>query len=154
MPSQSCRDVHTTAPNDEFNPHGFLGFITYIRCPEHIHASCAALASPWHIDRDEVGYRENGRYSLPLLSTVFYPHVSCAGGELLVADNPPMQEGQTGPPPRFRSVISIPPAVNRLVVFSPGILHRINQLEGERYSIAVNIWQSESLTKQDSAPLA
>jgi hypothetical protein len=40
------------------------------------------------------------------------------------------------------------------VVFSPGILHRINQFEGERYSIAVNIWQSESLTKQDSAPLA
>ena len=93
MPSQSCRDVHTTAPNDEFNPGGFLGLITYIRCPEHIHASSAALASPWHIDRDEVGYRENGRYSLPLLSTVFYPHVSCAGGELLVADNPPMQEG-------------------------------------------------------------
>ena len=25
---------------------------------------------------------------LPLLSTVFYPHVSRAGGELLVADNP------------------------------------------------------------------
>ena len=119
MPSQSCRDVHTTAPIDEFNPGGFLGFITYIRCPEHIHASSAALASPWHIDRDEVGYRENGRYSLPLLSTVFYPHVSCAGGELLVADNPPMQEGKTGPPPRFRSVISIPPAVNRLVVFPP-----------------------------------
>ena len=108
----------------------------------------------WHIDKDEVGYRENGRYALPLLSTVFYPHVSCAGGELLVADNPPMQAGQTGPPPRFRSVISIPPAVNRLVVFSPGILHRINQLEGERYSIAVNIWQSESLTTQDSAPPA
>ena len=108
----------------------------------------------WHIDKDEVSYRENGRYSLPLLSTVFYPHVSCAGGELLVADNPPIQESQTGPPPRFRSVISIPPAVNRLVVFSPGILHRINQLEGERYSIAVNIWQSEPLTTKDSAPLA
>ena len=27
----------------------------------------------WHIDKDEVSYRENGRYSLPLLSTVFYP---------------------------------------------------------------------------------
>ena len=84
----------------------------------------------------------------------FLPHLSCAGSELLVADNPPMQEGQTGPPPRFCSVISIPPAVNRLVVFSPGIFHRINQLEGERYSIAVNIWQSESLTTQDSAPPA
>ena len=56
-----------------------------------------------HIDKDEVSCRENGRYSLPLLSTGFYPHVSCTGGELLVADNPPIQEGQTGPPPRFHS---------------------------------------------------
>jgi hypothetical protein len=27
----------------------------------------------WNIDKDEVGYRENGRYALPLLSTVFTP---------------------------------------------------------------------------------
>jgi len=108
----------------------------------------------WHIDKDEVNFRENGRHSLPLLSKVFYPHVSCIRGELLAADKPPMQEGQTVPPPRFHSVISIPPAVNRLVVFSPGILHRINQFEGESYSIAANIWQSEPLTTQDSAPPA
>ena len=108
----------------------------------------------WHIDKDEVGYRENGRYSLPLLSTVFYPHVSCAGGELLVADNPPVAPDQTGPPPQFRSVISIPPVVNRLVIFSPGILHRINPLEGERYSVAVNLWGHEPLTTPESAPPA
>ena len=108
----------------------------------------------WHIDKDEAEYRRSGQYALPLLSTVFYPHVSCAGGELLVADNPPVKEGQTAPPPRFRSVISIPPVVNRLVVFSPGIVHRINPFEGERCSIAVNIWQSEPLTTQESAPPA
>ena len=108
----------------------------------------------WHIDKDEAEYRRSGQYALPLLSTVFYPHVSCAGGELLVADNPPVKEGQTAPPPRFRSVISIPPVANRLVVFSPGIVHRINPFEGERYSIAVNIWQSEPLTTQESAPPA
>ena len=107
-----------------------------------------------HIDKDEVSCRENGRYSLPLLSTGFYPHVSCTGGELLVADNPPMQEGQTGPPPRFRSVISIPPVVNRLVIFSPGILHSINPLQGERYSVAVNLWGHEPLTTPESAPPA
>ena len=108
----------------------------------------------WHIDKDEVGYRENGRYSLPLLSTVFYPHVSCAGGELLVADNPPVTQEQTGPPPHFRSVISVPPVLNRLVIFPPGILHRINPLEGERYSLAVNLWSHEPLTTQESAPPA
>ena len=48
------------------------------------------------------------------------------GGELLVADNPPIKNGYQEPLPTFRSVISIPPVVNRLVLFSPGILHRIN----------------------------
>ena len=63
----------------------------------------------WHIDKDEAEGRTSGSYVLPLLSTVFYPHVSCAGGELLVADNPPIAEGYVGPLPVFRSVISIPP---------------------------------------------
>ena len=40
-------------------------------------------------------------------------------------------------------MISIPPVVNRLVLFSPGILHRINPFEGERYSVAVNMWHKE-----------
>ena len=100
----------------------------------------------WHIDKDELEGRRSGRFVLPLLSTVFYPHVSCAGGELLVADNPPIANGYEGPLPMFRSVISIPPVVNRLVLFSPGILHRINPFEGERYSVAVNIWEQAPLT--------
>ena len=100
----------------------------------------------WHIDKDELEGRRSGRFLLPLLSTVFYPHVSCAGGELLVADSPPIENGYQGPLPTFRSVISIPPVVNRLVLFSPGILHRINPFEGERYSVAVNIWEQAPLT--------
>ena len=100
----------------------------------------------WHIDKDELEGRRSGRFVLPLLSTVFYPHVSCAGGELLVADNPPIANGYEGPLPTFRSVISIPPVVNRLVLFSPGILHRINPFEGERYSVAANIWEQAPLT--------
>lgn len=103
----------------------------------------------WHIDKDEAEGINSGRYQLPLLSTVFYPHVSCAGGELLIADNPPIPDGHKGPLPRFRSVISIPPVVNRLVLFSPGILHRINPFEGERYSVAVNIWKQPTLTRPD-----
>ena len=96
----------------------------------------------WHIDKDELEGRRSGRFLLPLLST-FYPHVSCAGGELLVADSPPIENGYQGPLPTFGSVISIPPVMNRLVLFSPGILHRINPFEGERYSVAVNIWDKE-----------
>ena len=93
-------------------------------------------------------------FVLPLLSTVFYLHVSCAGGELLVADNPPIENGYHGPLPTFRSVISIPPVVNRLVLFSPGILHRINPFEGERYSVAVNIWEQAPLTTTAAEPPA
>ena len=106
----------------------------------------------WHIDKDEIEGRRSGAYVLPLLSTVFYPHMSCAGGELLLADNPPIPTGHTGPLPQFRSVISIPPVRNRLVLFSPGLLHRINAFEGERYSVAVNIWAQEPLTTSASAP--
>ena len=108
----------------------------------------------WHIDKDELEGRCSGRFLLPLLSTVFYPHVSCAGGELLVADNPPIENGYEGPLPTFRSVISIPPVVNRLVLFSPGILHRINPFEGERYSVAMNIWAQAPLTTTAAEPPA
>ena len=108
----------------------------------------------WHIDKDELEGQRSGRFVLPLLSTVFYPHVSCAGGELLVADSPPIENGYQGPLPTFRSVISIPPVVNRLVLFSPGILHRINPFEGERYSVAVNIWEQAPLTTTAAEPPA
>ena len=108
----------------------------------------------WHIDKDELEGRRSGRFLLPLVSTVFYPHVRCAGGELLVADNPPIENGYQGPLPTFRSVISIPPVVNRLVLFSPGILHRINPFEGERYSVAVNIWEQAPLTTTAAEPPA
>ena len=99
----------------------------------------------WHIDKDEAEQRISGTYQLPVLSTVFYPHVSCAGGELLVADNIPLSTGQRAAMPVFNSVISIPPRRNRLVLFSAGILHCINQFDGERYSVAANVWEAEPL---------
>ena len=106
----------------------------------------------WHIDKDEAEQRSSGRYQLPMLSTVFYPHVSCAGGELLVADNIPMSSGQGADLPIFNSVISIPPLRNRLVLFSAGVLHRINQFNGERYSVAANLWEAEPLNIPMSSP--
>ena len=98
----------------------------------------------WHIDKDEAEGRRSGRYVLPLMSTVFYPHVSCAGGELLLADHTPIEDGSSGPLPQFCSVITIPPVLNRLVLFSPGLLHRINPFDGERYSLAANAWTHQS----------
>ena len=107
----------------------------------------------WHIDKDEAEQRSTGTYQLPMLSTVFYPHISCAGGELLVADNIPVSSGQGADLPIFNSVISIPPLRNRLVLFSAGVLHRINQFDGERYSAAANLWEAEPLNTPMSSPL-
>jgi hypothetical protein len=59
---------------------------------------------------------------------------------LLIADNAPVQQNSPIASPSFRSVISVPPVVNRVVLFSAGVLHRINPFEGERYSVAVNVW--------------
>ena len=106
----------------------------------------------WHIDKDEALAVESGQYKLPMLSTVFYPHSRCAGGELLIADSQPAQVGSPVGLPPFRSVISVPPIVNRLVIFSAGVLHRINPFEGERYSLAVNVW-GQALS-QDGGPSA
>ena len=84
---------------------------------------------------------------------MFYPHVSSAGGELLVADSPPIENG-------YQGLTHIPlgdpirPVVNRLVLFYPGILHRINPFEGERYSVAVNIWEQAPLTTTAARPTA
>ena len=108
----------------------------------------------WHIDKDEVEGRRSGGCLLPLLSTVFYPHVSCAGGELLLADNTPITSGHSGPLPQFRSVISIPPVRNRLVLFSPGLLHRNNPLEGDRYSEPENITPQQPHTTPPTPPPA
>ena len=59
---------------------------------------------------------------------------------MLIADNAPVQQNSPIASPNFRSVISVPPVVNRVVLFSAGMLHRINPFEGERYSVAVNVW--------------
>ena len=109
----------------------------------------------WHIDKDELEGQRSGRLFCAAVAVHrVLPHVSCAGGELLVADNPPIENGYQGPLPTFRSLISIPPVVNRLVLFCPGILHRINPFEGERYSVAVNIWEQAPLTTTAAEPPA
>ena len=143
------RSVHAPAAVEDFETYltAFLHHVLepFIPDPYDIEWWCNTNNDlDWHIDKDEAEGRRSGRYILPLMSTVFYPHVSCAGGELLLANHPPVENGSSGPLPTFRSVITIPPVINRLVVFSPGLLHRINPLEGERYSVAANAWSPQS----------
>ena len=97
----------------------------------------------WHIDKDEKEFEKTKRYILPMLSTVFYPYVDCKDGELLIACNDPIKQGHTGKINNFTDKISINPIENRLVVFSPGLLHRVMPFKGNRYSFAANIWIDE-----------
>ena len=94
----------------------------------------------WHIDKDEKEFEATNRYLLPLLSTVFYPYVDCSDGELLIACHHPIKQGHIGKIPKFTDKLTIKPASNRLVIFEPGLLHRVMPFEGNRYSFAANIW--------------
>jgi hypothetical protein len=102
----------------------------------------------WHIDKDETLVIRQQQLSLPLFSTVYYPRVNCHGGELLLhdpaCDGARLLSGAADPsydPTLINEIIRIPPRANRLVLFSPGILHKINDFAGVRYSLAMNIWE-------------
>ena len=47
----------------------------------------------------------------------------------------------------IRNIIRIPAKENRLVVFTPGLVHRVNAFSGIRYSLAVNIWEERPIMK-------
>ena len=94
----------------------------------------------WHIDKNESDFLTSKVYHLPLLSTVFYPFSDCIHGELLVGSHLPIEQGHVGRLPGFTSSTMIPPLANRLVMFSPGLLHRIMPFTGSRYSLAMNLW--------------
>ena len=81
-----------------------------------------------HYDKDELLYAE-GELKFPLCSTVFYPNVSkdIEGGRLLFHD-----EG-----------VIVEPRFNRLVIFSPGLLHGVEPFRGKRTSININPWKDE-----------
>ena len=77
----------------------------------------------WHYDKDEYRWSLNQVLRFPLFSAVFYAQVNCFGGQLL------MEKG-----------IQIEPKVNRLVLFEPGLKHRVRKFRGTRYSININPW--------------
>ena len=78
-----------------------------------------------HTDFDMRYYGATGIERYPACTMVFYPDVdeSEPGGELCIRDG-----------------ITIKPKSNRLVVFSPGILHSINPFSCRRISVVYNPW--------------
>jgi hypothetical protein len=77
----------------------------------------------WHKDRDELSYHVRKLFRFPVCSIVFYVKVKeLEGGELIIEDT------------------IITPKENRLVIFGPGLIHRVNEFEGERISFSINPW--------------
>lgn len=77
----------------------------------------------WHIDKDEVKAAKNGDIVCPICSIVYYG----------VIDN------LTGG--RFMTETEIViPKTNRMIIFSAGILHTVEEYSGVRLSVAVNPW--------------
>jgi len=78
----------------------------------------------WHYDKDEYRYSINQILRFPIFSAVFYIKIDCSGGNLI------MENG-----------VEIKPKTNRLVLFEPGLKHRVEKFEGTRYSININPWR-------------
>ena len=83
----------------------------------------------WHLDKDEI-LHDQGITDCPLFGLIYYPSVQyLRGGNLL-----------------FRNGITIVPQTNRLVIHSPAsIWHRVDEYEGYRHSININIWNKKKL---------
>ena len=78
----------------------------------------------WHFDIDEHLYQFHSKKRYPLASIVFYSYVyQLVGGELY------LKEG-----------LRVCPVMNRQVIFSPKVFHKVNEFYGKRYSVLLNLW--------------
>jgi len=77
----------------------------------------------WHTDKDEKLFHTSGQLELPLCSMVYYAKIQdLAGGEFI-----------------SNSEI-IRPVENRLVLFSAGLMHKVDPYTGTRIAVSINPW--------------
>ena len=78
----------------------------------------------FHYDKDEKHFANTGEFRFPLCTLLYYPYIdnNLIGGEFLA-------EG-----------IQIKPRTNRLVIFSPGLWHGVNEYTNDRFSLIINPW--------------
>lgn len=81
----------------------------------------------WHVDKDEASFISKKRLSFPICSIVYYVQVkNLFGGELY-----------------FQDGSRILPKVNRQIIFSPGLYHRVSAYQGSRTSLLLNPWKEQ-----------
>jgi len=81
----------------------------------------------WHIDKDEKLYQMSGNTECPICSIVYYADVDADGGKFIT------------------ETATVTPVTNRMIVFSPGLMHGVEPYTGTRLSVAVNPWASKPL---------
>lgn len=84
---------------------------------------CNKTAVGWHYDHDEPNTRRSNQLICPPCSIVYYAKV----------------EGLTGGDFETETM-RITPVTNRLVVFAPGVYHRVNEYTGTRIAVSINPW--------------
>lgn len=81
----------------------------------------------WHVDKDEKLYQMSGNTEHPICSIVYYADVDVEGGDFMT------------------ETATVKPVTNRMVVFSPGLVHGVAPYTGTRLSVAVNPWAIKPL---------
>ena len=78
----------------------------------------------FHFDKDETLFNKTGELKFPLCTILYYPYIdnNLIGGEF-VADG-----------------IQVKPITNRMIIFSPGVWHGVNEYKNERFSLIINPW--------------
>lgn len=79
--------------------------------------------SGWHKDTDETLLYRDKIESFPVCSCVYYPEINISVGGDLVFET-----------------MRIKAVTNRFVIFTPSMLHTVEDFLGERLSVAVNPW--------------
>jgi len=81
----------------------------------------------WHVDKDEKLFAMSGNIECPICSIVYYADIDVIGGNFVT------------------ETISVQPVTNRMIVFSPGMVHGVEKYTGTRLSVAVNPWVKKPL---------
>ena len=74
----------------------------------------------WHVDKDEKLYKTSGDVNCPICSIVYYADIDVSGGNFVT------------------ETLSVRPVTNRMIVFSPGLVHGVEYFTGKRLSVAIN----------------
>lgn len=82
----------------------------------------------WHVDKDEKLYEQSKVFKYPICSIVYYADINVVGGNFVTETS------------------MIKPVTNRMLIFSPNLLHCVEPYTGTRLSVAVNPWSDKPLT--------